>query len=117
MDESAQGQATSKLGGESRDQLASHKRGSGALLMSPPDRGVIAHWISQSWLAVSTPTIISGFARWGFVNLHSVVEEEPYIDDTTDLVAQLPDCDLVDSKVGDVSVLADFADSAISMEQ
>ena len=47
-----------------RDQPASLNRGSGAFLMSPPDRGVIANWISQSWLAVSTPTITWFCALW-----------------------------------------------------
>nr|CCA27315.1 conserved hypothetical protein [Albugo laibachii Nc14] len=100
-----------------RDQLARHNRGSGAFLMSPPDPGVIAHWISQSWLAFSTPTIISGFARCGFVHLHSVLEEEPDLDDTTDLVPQQQACGLLDAQVGDMSVLADLVDSAISINQ
>ena len=85
--------------------------------MSPPDRGVISHWISQSWLAFSTPTIISGFARCGFVHLHSVLEEEPDLDDTTDLVPQQQACGLLDAQVGDMSVLADLVDSAISINQ
>nr|CCA16631.1 AlNc14C24G2388 [Albugo laibachii Nc14] len=106
-----------KLVGNLRAQLASHNCGSGALLMFPPYHGDIAHWISQIWLAVSTRTITSDFARCGFVHLHSVVKEDPKVDDTTDLLTQLQTYGLLDSNVDDVSVLEDVDVCVISMDQ
>lgn len=100
-----------------RARLASHNRGSGAFLMSPPDCGNIAHWILQSWIVVPARTIISGFARCVFVHLRSVVEGETDVDDTTDLVKQFQSFGLLGSQVGDVSIFPDVADSAIGMDR
>nr|CCA21303.1 AlNc14C118G6588 [Albugo laibachii Nc14] len=114
-EDSAQIQATCKVDVESYAQLASHNRGSDAFLMFPPDRGDIAHWISQSWLASLHVPLSLFCVLWLFVQFYSVVEEEPDVDDTTNLVTQLQTCVLFDSQVGYVSVVADVVDFTIKM--
>ncbi|TYZ62250.1 hypothetical protein PybrP1_011591 [[Pythium] brassicae (nom. inval.)] len=93
--------------------LARHQPRFGAFVMSPPDRGDVAEWVSQSWLSVPSGITISSFSHCGFIE--RVVAEggplRPADSDAPNVVALLSARGCLDSCVGEVEDSADAVDA------
>lgn len=51
-----------------RAQPTHHDTTNGAFVIAPPGRSEVAQWVLQTWLAVSSRTIMSGFAHLRFTS-------------------------------------------------